>query len=139
MTQDTTGCFVCQKQAGEIVVPGGVIHQDDLIYVSHGIINEGEDSTYLGVLFVEPRRHAKEMADLTEEEAARIGVVTSRVSRALREVCGAERVYLTVLGHGVPHLHIWLVPRYPGTPDDVFGMGVLGWKAGSNVPERKNK
>ena len=129
MNENLSTCFVCQKQRGEISVPGGVVFEDDLVYVSHQIIDEGHDSAYLGVLFVEPKRHVPEMADLSEREAARVGVVASLASRALRESEGAERVYMFVLGHGVPHLHIWLVPRYPGTPEDVIGMGVLGWSA----------
>ena len=129
MSENRATCFVCQKHRGEISAPGGTLLEDDLVYAGHSIIDEGQDSAYLGVLFVEPKRHVPEMADLTEREAARIGVVASRASRALRESEGAERVYMFVLGHHVPHLHIWLVPRYPGTPEEVVGMDVLTWSA----------
>ena len=33
---------------------------------------------------------------------------------------GAEHVYVAVLGHHVPHLHVHLVPRYPGTPHEYW-------------------
>ena len=45
----------------------------------------------------------------------------------VREIAAAERIHTAVLGHHVPHLHMWLVPRYPGTPADLRGMGVLRW------------
>jgi len=41
---------------------------------------------------------------------------------------GAERIYLEVLGHHVPHLHVWVVPRYPGIPDQYVGLQLLEWE-----------
>lgn len=122
-----TGCFICQKHSGEVEIPGGVIYQDDLVFVSHSAIGEGEITTYLGTLFVEPRRHVPGLADLNEPEAGRIGVVLNRLSRALKESEGAEHIYLFVLGHHIPHLHVWLVPRYPGTPREYWGLRVDEW------------
>jgi histidine triad (HIT) family protein len=39
--------------------------------------------------------------------------------------CGArnsvrKRVSAAVIGHGVPHLHIHLLPRFPGTPREYW-------------------
>lgn len=120
-------CFVCQKHRGEVVLPGGLVYEDDLVAASHGVIQEGESDAVLGVLFVEPRRHVPGMAELSTDEAERIGLVLQRLSAALQASEGAERVYVSVLGHHVAHLHVWLVPRYPGTPEDVIGMHVLRW------------
>ena len=127
MSTDTDECFVCEKHRGRVEVPGGSIYEDDLVYASHGIIPEGKATTYLGTLFVEPKRHALGLADLTEAEAERFGLVTSRLARALRESEAAEHVYAYVLGHHVPHLHLWLVPRYPGTPREYWAMRVADW------------
>ncbi len=77
-------CFVCQKHRGEIDVPGGVIYEDDLVYVSHQAMAEGQSTAYPGVLFVEPKRHAPGLADLTDAEAERIGLLTSRLAQALQ-------------------------------------------------------
>ena len=41
---------------------------------------------------------------------------------------GAERTYLEVLGHHVPHLHVWIVARHPGTPAQLVGTQVLRWE-----------
>jgi diadenosine tetraphosphate (Ap4A) HIT family hydrolase len=81
---------------------------------------------YVGYLLVTPRRHVPGFAGLDEREAAAVGVSVSRLSRALEEL-GAERVYAAVVGHGVPHLHVHLVPRWPGTPPEVPWTEVDEW------------
>jgi diadenosine tetraphosphate (Ap4A) HIT family hydrolase len=123
-------CFICRKHRGEIQVPGGAIYEDDLVYAGHAAIPEGEAAGYLGAVLVEPRRHVPEIGDLTAEEAARIGVLLARLGRALQASEAAEHVYLFVLGHHVAHLHVWLVPRYPGTPRDYWGPRVDEWPEG---------
>jgi len=120
-------CFVCRKHRGELRMPGGNLYEDDLVCASHGELPDGKTHTYPGVLFVEPRRHVPGMAGLTRAEAERVGLVASRLARALETCAGAEHTYLAVLGHHVSHLHVWIVPRYPGTPPDVFGLDVLRW------------
>ena len=120
-------CLICRKHRGEISIPGGVLYEDDLVVASHSLIAEGEVESYLGILFIEPKRHIPGMAELTAEEAQRAGLLISRLSKALKISEGAEHVYLFVLGHHVPHLHIWLVPRYPGTPREYWGTRVDEW------------
>jgi histidine triad (HIT) family protein len=127
-----TDCFVCRKHRDRgRYLPGGAVAEDDLVLVSHVVTPEvlGRDGTtaYLGHLFVEPLRHAPGLADLTDAEAQRVGVWCTRVSRALRAVAGAEHVYAAVLGDGVPHLHVHLLPRFPGTPREYWGTHVNQW------------
>ncbi len=121
-------CFVCRKHRGEVEVPGGVVYEDDLVYVSHQAMDNGRPTAYPGVFFVEPMRHAPGMADLTDAEAERIGLLTSRLARALQATEEVERTYTAVLGHHVDHLHVWVFPRYRGTPSNVWGMGVFEWQ-----------
>ena len=106
--------FVCRKQQGHIAIPGGAIYEDTLVYASHAW--SGADSCYLGYLFAEPKRHTPGLADLTDAEAQALGQLVARLSRAPKSSEGAEHIYALVLGDHVPHLHIHLVPRYPGTP-----------------------
>lgn len=120
-------CFVCRKQRGLVNIPGGVIHRDDLTYASHSALPEKGGPSYLGTLFVEPLRHVAGLADLDDAEAQRLGLVAARLARALRATEGAEHCYLHVLGHHVPHLHLWVVPRYPGTPSEYWGLNVGKW------------
>ena len=120
-------CLICQKHRGEIHAPGGFLYEDDLVLASHSLIMGEQTETYLGILFVEPRRHAPGLAELTSAEAERIGLLVSKLSQVLKATEGAEHVYLFVLGHHIPHLHVWIVPRYPGTPKEFWGLRVDEW------------
>lgn len=113
-----TDCYICRKHRGEQLVPGGPIFEDELVFASHGYHPEREPEPYPGHLLVEPKRHAPGVADLTDEEAAAVGVATTRLARALIASEGVEHVYTAVIGHHTPHLHVHLIPRYPGTPDE---------------------
>ena len=130
MTDRTTTpetCLVCRKQRGEWQTPGGAIYEDALVYVSHAQIREGEETAFIGTLFVEPKRHADGMEDLTEEEAQAVGLSTSRVARALKTVTNADHIYILRFGHHVDHLHVWVVARHPGTPEEYWGTKVDEW------------
>ncbi len=127
-----TECFVCRKHRDRgVLTPGGPVAEDDLIVVSHVVTPDvlGREGTtaYLGHLLVEPRRHAPGLADLTDAEARRTGWWCTRASQALREAAGAEHVYAAVIGDGVPHLHIHLMPRFPGTPREYWWSRLDEW------------
>jgi histidine triad (HIT) family protein len=125
------GCFVCRKHREQgALLPGGPVGEDGLVVVSHLAPSApGRDGgpVYLGHLFVEPRRHAPGLADLTGVEAQAVGWWCTRASRALREAAGAEHVYAAVIGDGTPHLHVHLLPRYPGTPREYRWTRVDEW------------
>lgn len=59
------------------------------------------------------------VADLSDDDAAALGLLRTRLARALREVLGAEFVITAVIGLGVPHFHEHFLPRMPGTPPEV--------------------
>jgi histidine triad (HIT) family protein len=128
MNQDASGeCFVCDKHRGQAGAPGGAIYEDELIYISHAQLWADEKEHYLGHLFVEPKRHAPGLADLTGAEAQAVGLYTSRLARALMASEGVEHVYAFVIGDGVPHLHVHVIGRYPGTPREYWGVRVDEW------------
>ncbi len=111
-------------------MPGGSVGEDELVVVSHAAPwppEVADRPVYLGYLFVEPRRHAPGLADLTDAEARAVGWWCTRASRALREAGGAEHVYSKVIGDGVPHLHVHLLARYPGTPREYWWDNVTQW------------
>lgn len=122
-------CFVCRKHRGKVGVPGGIVYEDELVHCSHIVVPEGRARVYLGTLFVEPRRHVAGIGDLHADEAERVGLLASRVAAALQATEGAEHVYVFVLGHHVPHLHVWLAPRYPGTPREFWPLRLAEWPA----------
>ena len=114
-------CFICRKHRGEFAVAGGPIADDDLVVAGHvwetpsGI----PEDVYIGHVFVETKRHAPSFADLSTDEAAAVGILASRLSRALKEALGADFVFAAVIGTGVPHFHLHLLARYPGAPADL--------------------
>jgi len=125
--QQPTDCFICRKHRGEVSISGGALYEDDLVYAGHAQIREGQTTAYLGYLMVEPKRHARDLADLTDTEAQALGLLVARLSRALKACEGAEHVYAFVLGDLLPHVHIHVVPRYPGAPREYWGVHVDEW------------
>ena len=120
-------CLICAKQRGEFVVPGGAIYADEWVYASHAHFAVGQDTAYLGWLVVETRRHIPGLAELSDAEGQALGLLATRLSRALKAITNAEHVYAFVIGHGVPHMHMHLLPRYPGTPREYWGMRIDEW------------
>ena len=56
-----------------------------------------------------------------------MGLLITRISKALTEIEKVEHIYLFVLGHNVPHLHFHLIPRYPNTPRKWWGIHLDEW------------
>lgn len=120
-------CIVCRKHRAPNDLWGGVIYQDELIFVSHAQLWGDETEKYLGHLFVEPKRHVPGLAGLTEREASSIGIYASRLAQAVIATEGVDHVYSFVFGHDVDHLHIHLIGRYPGAPREYWGTMVDEW------------
>ncbi|HYN33309.1 MAG TPA: HIT family protein [Ilumatobacteraceae bacterium] len=116
---DAVECFICSKHQQGNDAQGGILYEDELVYVGH-LHTMGAPSVYRGWLIVETKRHVADLGDLGDDEAAAIGVTVNRVSRVLRSA-GAEHVYAFVLGDAVPHLHVHLAPRYADTPREYWG------------------
>ena len=124
----TDECFICAKHAGG--VPGGEVAADEFMVVSHLPLSTpsgSSDDVYLGYLFVGPRRHVAELGDLTAPESSSLGQFMSSASHALQASEGADHVYAAVIGHGVEHLHVHLIARYPGAPREYWWMRVDEW------------
>lgn len=115
-------CFICRKHRSGDAFGCGVIFEDDLVFASH-IGVDGEGVAYLGHVFVETRRHVAGLGQLSADEASAVGLLVNDLSSALR-AAGAEHVYAHVYGDGVPHLHVHLIPRYPGTPREYWPLRI---------------
>jgi diadenosine tetraphosphate (Ap4A) HIT family hydrolase len=126
-TSAASDCFICRKHRGQIVVPGGTIIEDDLLSADHAQIRPGQTTAYLGYLMAEPKRHVPGLEGLTDEEAQALGLWTARLSRALVATEGADHVYAFVMGDAVPHVHVHVVARYPGAPEEFRGPRVDEW------------
>jgi diadenosine tetraphosphate (Ap4A) HIT family hydrolase len=101
-------CFICRKHNGqESVPPGGYIYEDEHWMVCHAPARLGP----LGTLFIESKRHFLDYAEFNDKEQASYGRLVKRISAALKELTNAERIYQVSMVEGVPHFHVWLVPR----------------------------
>ena len=90
-----------------------VVWEDDL-WSWLSLIEEGSPVPGFGHL--EPIRHIPYITDLGGDEVATLGSVLSRVTSALKDVTGADLVYVYVFGERVPHLHFNLVPHRDWDP-----------------------
>ena len=120
-------CLVCQKHQGLKVLWGGVIFENDLVYISHAQLWGEETDHYLGHIMLETKRHTPGLGDLTKAESEAIGYYASLTAKALVETEGAEHVYSFVIGHHVPHFHMHVIARYPGAPREYWGTRVDEW------------
>ncbi len=77
-----------------------------------------------GFAHLEPVRHVPFITDLDGPEAASLGVVLARSTKALKDATAAERIYVYVFGDHVAHLHFNLAPHRAGDPL-VGGPGLL--------------
>ncbi|TDV40687.1 HIT family protein [Actinophytocola oryzae] len=114
-------CYVCDKhKSGD-----GLVASDGLVVVGHVLPDAPNTNgrVYLGHLVVEPRRHVGGLAGLTSDEAAALGRWAALAAKAL----DAEHVYSQIVGHQVDHLHMHLVPRYPGTPREYWWPRLDSW------------
>jgi diadenosine tetraphosphate (Ap4A) HIT family hydrolase len=86
---------------------GGYLYEDEHWYAYHAPVQ----SATLGQLFLISKRHFLDFAEMTPSEAASYGLVLPTLYAALKQVVQAERVYAYVGLDGVPHFHVWLIPR----------------------------
>jgi diadenosine tetraphosphate (Ap4A) HIT family hydrolase len=56
-----------------------------------------------------------------------IGKIARKLARVLKDELRAEKIYLFVIGEGVAHFHMHLLPRYPETPREFWGSRIDEW------------
>jgi len=101
-------CFICRKHNGqEAAPPGGYIYEDEHWMVCHAPVSTGP----LGTLFIESKRHFLDFAEFNEDEQTSYGKLAKRLTAVLKQLTDAERTYHVSMVEGVPHFHVWLVPR----------------------------
>lgn len=124
---DYGNCFVCKKHQGTVNIPGGAIYENEIIYVGHIYVEENEQN-YLGHIVMDIKRHIKDVDDMSDEEAANVGLVLKHLSRALKACFEIDHVYIHVFGDVVHHLHFHVIPRYKNAPERYWGSNVKFWE-----------
>lgn len=110
------GCVFCVEGAGELADDDSlVVHRSEHAFV---LLNKFPYAS--GHLMVAPRRHLRDLADLTDVEAAAIHSLTVRALAALHAVSAPEAFNVgwnlgEVAGGSIAaHLHEHVVPRWSG-------------------------
>jgi histidine triad (HIT) family protein len=124
MTAPAT-CLFCDGAHLRAQDPARVVYEDDRFYVAHPL--DGDELTYLGSLMIVTKRHVPSFAELTADEAQSLGLLLSRVSRALKAATGAGHAYAYFFGEGFHHLHIFTVARYDEMPAAYVRLAVERW------------
>lgn len=128
------GCLTCQllarRDAGE-APPWDSIVRTDYWDVVHGY-----NTSLPGWLVLVTRRHITAIDELTDEEAAELGVLLRRTSAALRDITGCVKTYVMQFAEaeGHSHVHFHIVPRMADQPDDRRSTKIFGYLG---VPEEE--
>ena len=86
-----------------------------------------------GWLVVVPTRHVAALDELEPSEAAQLGDVLYRASKALRAIVGCEKAYFVFFAEqqGFSHLHVHVIPRMEWFTAEQRGPGVFSLLGGS--------
>jgi diadenosine tetraphosphate (Ap4A) HIT family hydrolase len=110
----TGPCFICQIVARNPDYPAHIVYEDEI-----AIAFLDKYPRLYGWTLVAPREHREQVTgDFTVDEYLALQRVVHRVTEAVRQELGAERMYLLSLGsnHGNSHVHWHVVPLPPGVP-----------------------
>ena len=110
----TGRCFICGLLSGDPTYAHHVVAQDDdtIIFLS-------KYPTLPGYCLVAPKTHIEDLAEgLSPNAYLRQQSIVHRLSRTLKQVFDAERIYVLSLGsqQGNSHLHWHVVPLPKGVP-----------------------
>ena len=113
-------CGVCSKHQDLANLPGGVIFENEVLFIAH--FPFAEKAPHYGHLIVELKRHITSPREMTKLEASQVGTWMQALSLFLEAELGAEHTYLFRIGDVTPHLHFHVVPRFANTPRHLWGI-----------------
>ncbi|ODT98387.1 MAG: HIT family hydrolase, partial [Planctomycetes bacterium SCN 63-9] len=107
-------CIFCKIVAGEIPSSKLLETDDAIAFLDINPVNHGH-------LLVIPKGHAANLAELSDDQAAHVGSLLPRLSRAVRAATGADGFNVVVnsgrvAGQTVDHCHFHIIPRRDGDP-----------------------
>lgn len=111
-TSGSPDCGICARRASnrpEDAPVGGYVYEDACWYAQHAPVRQSVP----GQLMLVAKRHFLDAAEMQPDEAASLGSVLGRLTRALKDATGAERVYVVTVVERTPHWHTWVIPRPP--------------------------
>jgi len=105
-------CYTCDRET-DLVVQVQLPVREDIVHDEHWRLVHATGVSLPGWLVLVPRRHVTTIAELTDAEAALLGMWQVRVSRALHEITGCQKTYVAQFAEaeGYSHVHFHLIPR----------------------------
>jgi histidine triad (HIT) family protein len=116
-------CPLCHQEKNNLLKP---IAELDGITLSH-ILPSDDGFAMKGRLLIRPSRHATRPEELTPDEFSKMGILLQKAMALLQQRLGAEHVYFFRINDLVAHFHFHVVPRYPGTPKEFWGLKIIDW------------
>jgi diadenosine tetraphosphate (Ap4A) HIT family hydrolase len=113
-TSGSLDCGICARRASnrpEDAPVGGYVYEDACWYAQHAPVRQAVP----GQLMLVAKRHFLDAAEMQPDEAQSLGSVLGRLTRALKDTTGAERVYVVTVVERTPHWHTWVIPRPAGS------------------------
>jgi histidine triad (HIT) family protein len=107
-------CIFCKILRGEL--PGEVVDEDE-----HTVAFMDINPWTRGHAVVIPRRHARNLYEIDDDELARTAVAAKRLATRMRDRLGCDGINLInscepAAWQTIFHLHIHVIPRYDDDP-----------------------
>ena len=121
-------CFVCGLVDGDDELPRYISYEDERALA---FLNSYPRA--YGYTLVAPKEHREQVTgDFTMEEYLDLQRLVYRVSEAVRQEVGAERMYIFTFGsnQGNSHIHWHVVPLPPGVPYEEQQGAWASWSKG---------
>jgi histidine triad (HIT) family protein len=113
--QSKQPCPICERQKNS----KPIFESEDWL------VRHSAETNILGYVLIEAKRHFLDMAEATKSECASYGEMLQRVTKGIRRMVPAERIYTFTLGEVVPHYHVHVIPRTIQMPRAYRGRGIL--------------
>lgn len=135
-----TACRTCELVQRRDA--GGAPPWDQIVRTPTWDVAHAFGTTIEGWTVLVLRRHVASVAELTDAEAAELGPLITRVSRALQETVGCVKTYVAQFAEHPEHrhVHVHLIPRAEDLADDRQGPRIfseLGVPEDRSVPEAR--
>ena len=134
-----TGCETCRLVARRD--RGEAPAWDRILRTEHWDLVHAFGSALEGWLVLVTRRHVSVVADLSDDEAAELGPLVQRASRALRDTIGCPKTYVAQFAEDPlhQHVHVHVIPRHADQPPELTSYRIFSLLGGAEpeVPERR--
>ncbi|MEG1363638.1 MAG: HIT domain-containing protein [Clostridia bacterium] len=110
-------CMGCAISSHEIIVPGGIIYEDNTF-----IIHQDPMVPIKGFIVITVKKHIKSITELNNENQIKLIEFVNKIILYLKDLNITEEVTI-IQEERSNHLHFWIFPHHSWM-DDQFGRGV---------------